>query len=168
VSANANVREYPAVAMDKPEPERFVEIAIEASLKDRRLRAVLFDGETVEGFCTATDEDASTAALPDATPLEEATFGPPKREITIGGRTIRAADIASMDVVGNRFRITLDYGAPQPLAPGEPTPEAWSYEIEASGPEAALGQAEQQWRDEHHVQPGQGMPSRAVIFRLDE
>lgn len=161
-------REYAVVAMDKAEPERFVEMAIEASLQEQRLRVILFDGEIVEGFCTATDEDASTAALPGATPLEEATFGPPNREITIDGRTIPAADIASMDMIAHRFRVSLSFGEPQPRAPGETTPEAWSYDFEASGPEVALGQAEQQWRDEHHVQPGQGTPSRAIIIRLDD
>lgn len=143
-------------------------MAIEASLDNQRLRVVLFDGEIVEGFCTSTEEDASRAALPGATPQEEATFGPPKCEITVDGRAILAADIASMDVVAYKFRVSLDYGEPQPLASGAATPEAWVYEIEASGREAALGQAEQQWREEHHVKPGQGMPPRATIIRLDD
>lgn len=79
--------------------DRLVGEAIEASVQDRKLRVILFDGEMIEGYCTATDEDASKAALPNATPLEEATFGPPTREITIGDRTIPAADIASMDMI---------------------------------------------------------------------
>ena len=33
--------------MDKAEPERFVEMAIDASLQEQRLRVVLFDGEIV-------------------------------------------------------------------------------------------------------------------------
>ena len=87
-----------------------------------------------KAFVPPTDEDASTAALPGATPLEEVTFGPPNREITIDGRTIPAADIASLDVIAHRFRVSLDFEEP----PGATTPEVWVYEIEASGAEAAL------------------------------
>lgn len=73
--------------------------AIEASLHDQKLRIVLWGGEVIEGDCTATSEDHSEAALPSATSQEEAELGPPKREITVGDRTIVVADIDVMEVV---------------------------------------------------------------------
>jgi hypothetical protein len=63
------------------------------------LRVTLFGGEVVQGLCTATSEDSSGAALPNATALEEAMFGPEKREITINDRTIAAGEIVSLEVL---------------------------------------------------------------------
>jgi hypothetical protein len=87
--------------MAASDPERFVREAIEASVGGHGLRITLFGGEIVEGVCTATEEDATGAALPVgmATPQEEAMLGPTKRTITIGDRTITAAEVVSLEVV---------------------------------------------------------------------
>ncbi len=85
--------------MELSDSERFVNEAVMASVNGRRIRVTLFDGEVIEGACTATEEDASGAALPNATPLEERTFGPIKRIITIDDRAIPAADVAALEVV---------------------------------------------------------------------
>jgi hypothetical protein len=61
------------------------------------------------------------------------------------------------------YRIALSFKHLEAPAPRESTPEVWAYEIEATGPEAALSQAEQEWQDEHHVQPGGGSPKEAII-----
>jgi hypothetical protein len=61
------------------------------------------------------------------------------------------------------FRVALSFERLEAPAPYESTPEVWVYEIEATGGEAALSQAEQQWQEEHHVRPGDGSPSQAIV-----
>ncbi len=87
--------------MAASDPERFVQEAIEASVGGHGLRITLFDGEVIEGVCVATEEDATGAALPVgmATPQEEAMLGPPKRIITVGDRTITAAEVVALKIL---------------------------------------------------------------------
>lgn len=87
--------------MAASDPERFVQEAIKASVGGHGLRITLFDGEVIEGVSIATEEDATEAALPVgmATPQEEAMLGPPKRTITIGDRTITAAEVVALEVL---------------------------------------------------------------------
>ena len=61
------------------------------------------------------------------------------------------------------FRIALSYERVEAPAPHEPTPEVWVYEIEATGPEAALSEAEQRWRDERHIREGDSPRLQAVV-----
>ena len=66
-----------------------------------------------------------------------------------------------------KFRAALSYeNELRGSAPKEPSPGIWVYEVEAPGAEAALSQAEQQWRDHHHIQLGDGSPIYRVVTRL--
>jgi hypothetical protein len=66
-----------------------------------------------------------------------------------------------------KFRAALSYeNELRGPVPKEPSPGIWVYEIEASGEEAALSQAEQQWQEEQHIRPGDGSPTYCVVARL--
>ena len=63
----------------------------------------------------------------------------------------------------NLFRVALSFEPLAAPAPDELTPGVWVYEVEATGGEAALDQAEELWREAKHVGVGEGMPPHAVV-----
>jgi len=64
------------------------------------------------------------------------------------------------------FRITISYERTEAPAPHEPPPKMWVYEIKATGPEAALSEAEQRWRDELHIREGDSPPHKTAVTSI--
>jgi hypothetical protein len=66
-----------------------------------------------------------------------------------------------------KFRVALsaenELRGPMPM---ESSPGIWVYEIEAPDIGAAFSHAEDQWREEHHVLPGDGPLRYGVAHRL--
>jgi hypothetical protein len=66
-----------------------------------------------------------------------------------------------------KFRVAFSFeNELRDPAPTESSPGTWEYEIEATGSEAALSEAEQRWRDELHIREGDSPPHQTVITSL--
>jgi hypothetical protein len=76
------------------------------------------------------------------------------------------ARLSSYNEAVVKFRAALSSEPLQSPAPRESTSNVWVYEVEATGYEAALSQAEQQWREEQHIRPGEGSTRYGVITQL--
>jgi len=84
---------------EDPRFEQFTNVALDAAVHDRAMRVVLKGGETLEGVPEEVSDDATNAALPDATPEEQAMFGPVERVVTIAGTSVLAQEVESFEVI---------------------------------------------------------------------